>query len=206
MIRNTLRVSALIGSALVVAGLSAPAHAADRTGREVVEKTCATCHAGGKDGAPAIGDFAAWAQRAQGGFGKLAAHAISGIGKMPAHGGQMDLNDLEISRAIAFMASGGRAADPSKPYASPTTGTGEHVVNSHCVKCHGAGTDGAPRIGSFADWKPRLQKGMDGLVQSAIGGHKGMPARAGLAQLSDTDLRNAATYMVVQSATLRAGK
>lgn len=203
MNRKTLRAPALLGSALLALALSSPALSADRSGREVVEKTCASCHASGKDGAPAIGDFAAWAKRAQGGFGKLAEHAIAGTGKMPAHGGQMDLNDLEISRAIAFMASGGRAADPSKPYASPATGTGEQLVASHCVKCHGAGTDGAPRVGSFADWKPRLQKGMDTLVQSAIGGHKGMPARAGLAPLSDTDLRNAATYMVVQSATLR---
>lgn len=197
-----MRSPILLGTAALILSMATHALAAERTGREVVEKTCATCHAAGKDGAPAIGDLAAWAKRAQGGFGKLAEHAIAGTGKMPAHGGQSDLTDLEISRAIAFMASGGRAADPSKPYASPATGTGEQLVNSHCVNCHGSGTDGAPRIGNFAEWKPRLQKGIDGLVQSAISGHKGMPSRAGLAQLSDSDLRNAATYMVVQSATL----
>jgi cytochrome c5 len=31
-----------------------------------------------------------------------------------------------------------------------------------------------------------------------------MPARSGMAQLSDTDLRNAVTFMVVQSATYKA--
>jgi len=30
--------------------------AEERTGREVVEQTCTTCHTSGKDGAPKIGD------------------------------------------------------------------------------------------------------------------------------------------------------
>jgi cytochrome c5 len=45
---------------------------------------------------------------------------------------------------------------------------------------------------------------LDGLVKSAISGHKAMPARSGMAQLSDTDLRNAVTYMVIQSATYKS--
>ena len=65
-------------------------------------------------------------------------------------------------------------------------------------------TASAPkRIDDFNAWKPRLQLGMDGLVRSAISGHKAMPARSGMAQLSDTDLRNAVTYMVIQSATYK---
>lgn len=197
----TTAFAALIFSLTFVSG---GAMAESRTGREVVETTCAACHASGKDGAPLIGDLAAWTKRAQNGFGKLMVHAIVGTGKMPAHVGQSNLSDLEISRAIAFMSSGGRAADPQKPYASPATGTGEQLVQSHCVKCHGTGVDGAPRTDHFEDWKPRLIKGVDALVQSAISGHKGMPARAGLANLSDTDLRNAVTYMVIQSAAYKA--
>lgn len=187
----------------VFALLSSHAMAADRTGKEVVEQTCASCHAEGKNGAPKVGDFAAWAQRAQGGFDKLAEHAISGKGKMPAHGGQPNLNDLEISRAIAYMASGGRAADPKKAYSSQATVNAEQLVSAHCSNCHSTGVNGAPRTNEFNDWKPRLQKGMDALVQSAVSGHNAMPSRAGLAQLSDTDLRNAAVYMVIQSASYK---
>jgi cytochrome c5 len=58
-------------------------------------------------------------------------------------------------------------------------------------------------VNDFNAWKPRLQKGMDGLLHSAIAGHKAMPARSGMAQLSDTDLRKAVTYMIVQSATYK---
>lgn len=200
-------ISKIVSTALVVLAFTAcHAVAAERTGREVVEQTCSACHADGKDGAPKIGDLAAWGERLHEGFGKLAVHAIAGIGKMPAHGGQPNLSDLEISRAIAFMATGGRAADPGKPYSAPSTGTGEKLVGNHCVKCHGPGLEGAPRIEQFSDWKPRLQNGIDALVQSAIAGHKGMPSRAGLAYLSDTDLRNAAIFMIIQSATYKANK
>ncbi len=190
-------------SLLVLALGTASAVAADRTGREVVEQTCASCHVSGKDGAPKIGDVAGWTQHTKKGLAKLTESAIAGIGKMPAHGNQPNLTDLEMSRAIAFMVSAGKAPDPTKPYASPTTGTGEQLVQSHCLKCHEAGEDGAPRSNDFSAWKPRLQKGMDGLLRSAISGHKAMPARSGMANLSDTDLRNAVTYMVVQSATFK---
>lgn len=177
--------------------------AAEKTGREVVEQTCVTCHVSGKDGAPKIGDVAAWTQHSKKGLVKLTESAIAGIGKMPAHGGQPNLSDLEISRAIAFMVSFGTAIDPTKPYASPTSVTGEKLVQTHCSNCHNDGKEGAPKMNDFNDWKPRLQKGMDGLVKSAISGHKAMPARSGMAQLSDTDLRNAVTYMVIQSATYK---
>ncbi|MES2877692.1 MAG: c-type cytochrome [Pseudomonadota bacterium] len=195
----------IAGVSLITLSLGASSVlAAEKTGREVVEQVCAGCHTSGKDGAPKIGDVAAWTQRSKNGLGKLTESAIGGIGKMPAHGGQPNLSDLEISRAIAFMVSFGHAVDPKKPYASPSTITGEQLVQSHCINCHGTGKDGAPRIDDFNAWKPRLQNGFDSLVHSAIGGHKAMPARAGIASLSDTDLRNAVTYMVVQSATYKA--
>lgn len=63
------------------------AMAEERTGRKVVEQTCATCHTSGKDGAPKIGDVAAWTQHSKKGLAKLTESAIAGIGKMPAHGG-----------------------------------------------------------------------------------------------------------------------
>jgi cytochrome c5 len=193
-----------IAVSLLVLSLATGMAWAEKTGREIVEQTCAACHANGKDGAPKIGDVVAWTQHSKKGLIKLTESAIGGIGKMPAHGGQANLTDLEMSRAVAFMVSFGKSVDPTKPYASPTSMTGEQLVQSHCVTCHGDGKEGAPRVDDFSAWKPRLQKGMDGLVKSAITGHKAMPARSGMASLSDTDLKNAVTYMVVQSATYKA--
>lgn len=188
----------------LIAAAASSAWAAPKSGREVVEQTCVQCHGDGINGAPRIGDVQAWLPHAKKGLAKLTESAIQGLGKMPAHGGQPNLSDLEISRAVAYMVSAGRAIDPNKPYASPTTVSAEQLVQDHCTNCHGDGKNGAPRIDDFAAWTPRLQKGLDGLLNSAVKGHKAMPARSGMAQLSDTDLRNAVTYMVVQAATYKA--
>lgn len=168
-----------------------------RTGKEVVEVVCVGCHESGKDGAPKIGDQAEWAKRASRGLGTVTEHAITGIRKMPAHGAHASLSDLEMSRAVAYMVSGGKAIDPVKPYSSPAHMSGEQLVKARCSECHATGKNGAPRVGMMDDWKPRLQFGVENLVMSAIRGHNAMPARAGMANLSDADLRAAVTFMVV---------
>ena len=142
------------------------AMAAQRSGQQVVQEVCSTCHASGKDGAPRIGNVEEWTKHSKNGLVKLTEHAISGFGKMPAHGGQANLTDLEMSRAVAFMVSFGHSVDPNKPYASPTSMTGEKLVQERCVVCHETGELNAPRIDDFAAWKPRLQKGVEALVMA----------------------------------------
>ena len=73
--------------------------------------------------------------------------------------------------------------------------TGEQIVNAQCAKCHQGGTSGAPRIDDRAAWIPRMKNGLDATVRSATKGHGNMPARGGLADLSDAELRNAILYM-----------
>jgi cytochrome c5 len=45
-----------------------------------------------------------------------------------------------------------------------------------CTFCHSTGAAGAPKTGDKAAWAPRLEKGMDVLVQNSMNGYKGMPA------------------------------
>jgi cytochrome c5 len=73
--------------------------------------------------------------------------------------------------------------------------TGEQIVKQQCSHCHEAGVSGAPRIGDRAAWAPRMKRGVDATVRSAIGGHGKMPARGGLADLTDSELRAAILYM-----------
>jgi cytochrome c5 len=72
---------------------------------------------------------------------------------------------------------------------------GEQVVKLQCVKCHAAGVSGAPKIGDREAWIPRMKQGVDTLVRSAIRGHGNMPARGGMAQLTDPEVRAAVLYM-----------
>lgn len=191
---------ALLLASITSAGL---AQATERTGKEVVDAVCISCHASGKDGAPKIGDQAAWSQRASKGLATLTQNAITGVRNMPAHGGQANLSDVEMSRAVAYMVSGGHAVDTNKAYASPQNKSGEEIVKARCQDCHATGKNGSPKLGDVDAWKPRLKNGVDPLVKSAINGHNAMPARGGMADLSDAEMKSAVVYMVNQIAQTR---
>ncbi len=191
---------AAVAGAIVLASLSTPACAAyaDRTGKDVVDTVCAACHATGANGAPRIGDRAAWSARAARGLTGLTQSALNGIRKMPAHGGNPNLTDVEIERAITYMvnASGGNWSEPISRAALPAERSGEQVVQAYCVACHEAGLGGAPRVGDRAAWIPRMKQGLDPLTRSAINGHGGMPPRGGVAGLTDKEMRGAVAYML----------
>lgn len=189
---------AVIAAAGSVIGLGeAHGQRSDRSGKEIVEAVCASCHATGKDGAPRIGEEKAWSPRAAQGLTALTQHAIQGIRQMPAHGGNPGVTDFEIERAITYMVnqSGGHWAEPINKATLPPVRSGAQVVHMQCAKCHQTGEGGAPKIGDKAAWIPRLTEGVDAAVRSAIRGHGGMPARGGLADLTDQEIRSAVIYM-----------
>jgi cytochrome c5 len=185
--------------AVAAALTSAPASAQrrERTGKEVVDATCAACHASGANGAPKIGDATAWKARASQGLAALTEHALKGIRNMPAHGGNPGISDIEIERAITYMvnASGGHWVEPLGGATPTVVRTGEQIVKMQCSKCHQDGLNGAPKIGDRAAWTPRLRNGLDALVKSAVHGHGGMPARGGIADLTDVEIQGAVVYM-----------
>lgn len=174
---------------------SADAQRTERAGKEVIDAACGACHLSGKDGAPRIGDAAAWAARTGQGLTMLTEHALKGIRKMPAHGGSSGISDLELQRAIVYMVnnSGGRWIEPAVTRTSPLTS--QAVVQQQCASCHQTGKDGAPKIGDRNAWTPRFAKGLDRLVASAVHGHGAMPARGGMPDLEREDIRHATLYM-----------
>jgi cytochrome c5 len=183
--------------ATVAAPAASPAQSAERSGKEVVAASCVACHGSGANGAPKIGDNKAWAKRAAQGLSSLTANALTGIRQMPAHGGNPNLTDTEIERAITYMVnqSGGHWIEPTSKTAKTPDRTGEQIVQARCAKCHEKGEGGAPKIGDQAAWIPRVKQGLDVVVRSAINGHGAMPARGGQADLTDSEMRSAVIYM-----------
>lgn len=177
--------------------VDASAPKVDRTGKEIVAAVCGACHTSGALNAPKIGDQAAWAKLIAAGLPSITQNAIKGIRQMPARGGNPELSDIEIERAIVYMAdqSGGKWIEPISKTAKTAERSGEQVVQAACASCHETGVGGAPKIGDRAAWIPRATRGYDIVVRSAIKGHGGMPARGGMADLTDAELRNAVTYM-----------
>ena len=95
--------------------------------------------------------------------------------------------------SLAALAAGWAVplqAAPAAPY------TAEEVVKERCADCHAAGKNGAPRIGDRDAWTKRASRGMDALMTSAVRGHGKMPARGGMAELTDAELRSAVEHMV----------
>src|SRR4029079_18910715 len=130
-----------------------------------------------------------------------------GVRKMPPHGGNPGLSDIELKRAITYMVnqSGGHWAEPTDRRHLPPDRTGEQIVKTQCIKCHGTGIDGAPRIGDKAAWIDRARLGFDGLVRPPIQDHGAMPARGGMPNRTDAEIRAAVTYMFQQSVSGKAG-
>lgn len=99
---------------LVVVDANAPK--IERTGEVVFNAACTSCHTSGALGAPKIANAGDWAPRIALGYETLIKHAIEGIRQMPARGGDPELSDVEIARAIAFMANqSGAKFTPPEP-------------------------------------------------------------------------------------------
>ena len=70
-----------------------------------------------------------------------------------------------------------------------------------CFACHSTGAAGAPKVGAgmSAEWEPRLEKGLDAVVQNAINGINTMPAKGLCFDCTDEDLRAIVEYMIDSS-------
>ena len=81
----------------------------------------------------------------------------------------------------------GQAAAPS---ASASSGprSGSDVYDAACTACHSTGA-----------WSPRIEKGLDTLVNHAINGFNAMPAKGGCSGCSDEEIESAVEHMVEAS-------
>ena len=79
---------------------AAPAHPGER----IYGEYCFSCHTPGLNGAPRLGDKAAWAPIAERGMASMLAATIEGIPPaMPPRGICMSCSDEELEAAIDYM-------------------------------------------------------------------------------------------------------
>jgi cytochrome c5 len=74
------------------------------TGEQAFTKVCSACHGTGINGAPKIGDHAAWGPRIAQGKETLYKDAIAGKGNMPPKGGT-NWPDATIRMTVDYMVS-----------------------------------------------------------------------------------------------------
>jgi cytochrome c5 len=90
-----------------------------QTGEAIYTSTCAACHGAGVAGAPKFGEAGAWTARIAQGYDTIVKHAVEGLRAMPAKGGNPDLDDVEVARAVVYMANkaGAKFKEPEMPAA-----------------------------------------------------------------------------------------
>lgn len=80
---------------------------------------------------------------------------------------------------------------------------GQQVYEAACVACHGTGLAGAPKVGDYRAWAPRIEQGMAVLVRHAVEGFTGkhgvMPPKGGRVDLSDKQVSDAVSFMTEKS-------
>jgi cytochrome c5 len=79
--------------------------------------------------------------------------------------------------------------------------TGEQVFKKHCIACHMTGAANAPKVGDIGAWAPRIAKGMDALMMSALEGvpNTAMQPRGTCTTCTEQEMQEAIEFMVNQS-------
>ncbi|TFW29888.1 c-type cytochrome [Massilia horti] len=139
-----------------------------QNGQAVYTAVCAACHATGAAGAPKLGDKAAWGQRIAQGFDTLVQHAVHGIRAMPAKGGNPDLDDVEVARAVAYMANqaGANFKEPEAPAPAAASATNAATANAPAT----AAATAAPAAATAASGGGATPPAAAAPAQAAAGG------------------------------------
>jgi cytochrome c5 len=74
-----------------------------RSGKDIVDAVCISCHGSGVLGAPKIGEKDQWGPRAAKGLAGLLKSATNGLNAMPPKGGDATLSEADLTKAITYM-------------------------------------------------------------------------------------------------------
>jgi cytochrome c5 len=144
---------------LTLAEAGGDAAKAPKSGEEIYKSVCSACHASGAAGAPKFGDKSDWARRLKTGQTALLNSALKGKGAMPPRGGGADLSDLDVERAVVYMAN--QAGAKFKELAAPAaekTAAAAPVAEKPAAAAPAAEKAAAPAPEKTAAAAPAAQK------------------------------------------------
>lgn len=119
--------------------------------------------------------------------------------------GQNAAQTMELLERIRPVGGTVREAPPAPSSASDggaagvAVRSGEAVYQAACAACHTSGIAGAPKLGDASAWSSRLAQGSNTLLQHALQGFKGMPAKGGCSTCADAEVKAAVDYLAAKS-------
>lgn len=103
----------------------------------------------------------------------------------------------------AALAGCGDDAEPMRPAAGaplvPADPALAQLYATSCKQCHANPAAGAPLTGDTLAWAPRIDKGMDTLLEHSINGFQGMPPMGMCMQCSEEQFRALIGFMAALS-------
>jgi cytochrome c5 len=146
---------------------------AARSGEEVYNAVCTSCHAAGVLGAPKLDDKAAWAPRVANGLDGLMKNATNGLNSMPARGGDPSITDEELSNAIVFMTGkAGHDLSGQVKAAAPAAGAAAPAADAKPAEQAAPAQQGMAGMSGMAAQAPAVP------AQEGMAGMSGMAAQA----------------------------
>lgn len=106
-------------------------------------------------------------------------------------------SETPVEAAAAEVAQAESAAGDAPAAAAAIDA--EAIYKGTCIACHGSGAAGAPIVGNTEAWAPRIARGQDALVASALGGKGAMPPKGGAVSRSDEEITAVVIYMMQSS-------
>ncbi|MCK0106672.1 c-type cytochrome [Marinobacter sp. S0848L] len=85
-----------------------------------------------------------------------------------------------------------RSATPDNPETA-------EIYQRSCMACHGNGTSDAPLTGDQTAWQPRMEKGMDTLLNNVVSGMGGMPPYGLCMDCNAADFQALITFMATSA-------
>lgn len=140
-----------------LAAVDANAPKVEKSGQAVYEATCAACHSSGALGAPKFQDKGDWGPRLGQGFETLVKNAVNGVRQMPPRGGNADLSDVEVARAVAYLANSAGANFEAPEAAAPATAADSSAPEAATAGSEAAAEAAAPAAAAAS--KPDPAKG-----------------------------------------------
>jgi cytochrome c5 len=92
----------------------------------------------------------------------------------------------------ATLAADAPGAPPPGAIADPKIA---RLYDQTCKACHGRAGSGAPQAGIAADWRDRIDQGMDLLVKHTLEGYQGMPPLGTCGDCTEEEFRALIRYM-----------